>query len=345
MMKLYDARSKPFKLYGLYKPEEQGIFKRIPFEVAEKTSERVKCLYANTAGARLRFRTNSLQITVKASYPPMTFSSPQTAAKCSVGAYSFDLYADNVFCRVLCPKECVQYGSISGFSIQEGQYESSYEFRERKLREITLNFPSFVNISDVGIGLDEDAIVEECNEYATCKPVVFYGSYITQGACASRHGNTYENILSRRMNFDYLNLGFASGAKAEKAIVDYLSTLDMSVLVFDYDHNAKTVQQLAETHYLALERFRKVKPKTPIIMMSRPNQCFGPEDSEKRVRVIQESYHKLLEQGDSNVHFINGQEIYKSHDSEMMTVDDTHPTDFGFYCIAETLEKVLRLYI
>ena len=80
-------------------------------------------------------------------------------------------------------------------------------------------------------------------------------------------------------------------------------------------------------------------------MMSRPNQCFGPEDSEKRVRVIQESYHKLLEQGDSNVHFINGQEIYKSHDSEMMTVDDTHPTDFGFYCIAETLEKVLRLYI
>ena len=345
MMKLYDARSKPFKIYGLYQPKVQGIFKRIPFEVAEKTSERVKCLYANTAGARLRFRTDSLQITIKASYPPMEFSSPQTAAKCSVGAYSFDLYADNEFCRVLCPKDCVQYGSISGFSIKEGQYESSYEFRQRKLREITLNFPSFVNISDVSIGLDEDAIVEESKEYVNGKPVVFYGSSITQGACASRPGNTYQNILSRRMNFDYLNLGFASGAKAEEAIIDYLSTLDMSVLVFDYDHNAKTPQHLAETHYPALERFRKIQPKTPIIMMSRPNQCFGAKDSEERVGVIRESYQKLLAQGDSNVHFINGQEIYKSHDSEMMTIDDTHPTDFGFYCIAEALEKVLRLYI
>ena len=345
MMKIYDARSKPFQVYGLYRPEEQGVFKRMPLEVAEKTSERVKLLYTNTAGARIRFKTDSTCIMVKADYPPMEFTSPQTAAKCSLGAYSFDLYADNTFCRVLTPKELVQVGSINYFVVRDEMYEGYYEFKEKRLREITIYFPSFVNIRDVHIGLDADAIVEEGEQYVNDKPIVFYGSSITQGACASRAGNTYENILSRRLNFDYLNLGFASGAKAEEVIIDYLGTLDMSVLVFDYDHNTKTPQHLAETHYPALERFRKVQPNTPIIMMSRPNQCFGKEDSEARVKVIQESYHKLIARGDKNVHFINGQEIYLSHDSEMMTVDDTHPTDFGFYCIAEALEKVLRLYI
>ncbi len=344
-MKVYNARSKPFKIYGLYKPEKEGLFKRMPSDVAEKTSERVKLLYTNTAGARLRFKTNSAHITVKAIYPPMEFSSPRTAALSSPGAYSFDLYADNKFCRVLCPKDIVQNGSINHFSIQDGEYQSFYDFKENKLREITLYFPMFVNISDIYIGLDDDAIIKESDEYLNDKPVVFYGSSITQGACASRAGNTYENILSRRLNFDYLNLGFASGAKAEDVIIDYLGTLDMKILVFDYDHNSKTLQHLAETHYPALERFRKAQPDTPIVMMSRPNQCFGKADSEERAKVIYESYQKLLACGNQKVHFINGQDIYTSHDSEMMTIDDTHPTDFGFYCIAEALEKVLHLYI
>jgi len=344
-MKIYDARSKPFKLYGLYKPSEPGVFKRMPMEVAEKTSERVHALYTNTAGARLRFKTDSKYVVLKAIYPPMEFTSPQTAAKCSMGAYSFDLYADNKFCRVLCPKELVQDGSMNHFAIKNGEYESSYEFKESRLREITLYFPSFVNISDVRIGLEEDAVIEESGEYANEKPIVFYGSSITQGACASRPGNTYENILSRRLNFDYINLGFASGAKAEEEIMDYIGALDMSVLVFDYDHNAKTPEHLAETHYPAIERFRKAQPGIPIVMLSRPNQCFGQQDSEERVKIIQESYQKLVDKGDKNVHFINGQEIFLSHDSEMMTIDDTHPTDFGFYCIAEALEKILRLYV
>ena len=144
---------------------------------------------------------------------------------------------------------------------------------------------------------------------------------------------------------DYVNLGFTGSARAEDAIIDYISTLDMSVFVFDYDHNAPTPKHLEETHYPALKRFREAQPDTPIIMLSRPNQCGGKKGAEERVQIIKESYQRLLDKGDKNVHFINGQEIFYSHDSEMMTVDDTHPTDFGFYCMAEEIEKVLKIYI
>lgn len=341
----YDVRNAPFQLYGFYKPEERGVFKRIPLDVAEKTSKNVRLLCTNTAGGRLRFKTDSSYIAVGAIYPHMEFPSPCSTALASAGAYSFDLYADGQFCRVLWPKEIVQNGSINNFVIQNGQYEGSYDFGEKKLREITLNFPSFVDISDVYIGLKEGSVIEKSSDYVNEKPVVFYGSSITHGACASRPGNIYENILSRRMNFDYLNLGFSGSAKAEDAMIDYICTLDMSVFVFDYDHNSRTPEFLANTHYPSLEKFRKAQPDTPIIMLSRPNQSCGKEEAEERVRIIEKSYQRLLAKGDKNVHFINGQDIFYSHDSEMMTVDDTHPTDLGFYCMAEAIQKVLKLYI
>lgn len=345
VLKVHNARNKPFRLYGLYHPEEQGVFKRLPLDVAEKTSKNVRLLCTNTAGARIRFKTDSSFIAVGAIYPPMEFPSPRSTALASVGAYSFDLYADGKFCRVLWPQDLVQNGSINNFVIKDGQYEGSYDFGTKKLREITLNFPSFVNISDVYIGLKEGSVVEEGSDYVNDKPVVFYGSSITHGACASRPGNIYENILSRRLNMDYINLGFSGSAKAEEAIIDYISTLDMSVFVFDYDHNSKTPEALEKTHYPALKRFREAQPNTPIIMLSRPNQSCGEDEARARVRIIKKSYQTLLSKGDKNVHFINGQDIFKSHDSEMMTVDDTHPTDLGFYCMAEAIEKVLKIYV
>ena len=35
--------------------------------------------------------------------------------------------------------------------------------------------------------------------------IVFYGSSITEGGCASRPGNTYQGILSRRLNTEHIN--------------------------------------------------------------------------------------------------------------------------------------------
>lgn len=339
---VYNVRSEPFKIYGLYKPWEPGVFKRMPVEVGEATSENVRLLCTNTAGGRVRFKTDSPYIAVGAVYAPMKFPTPRAVTLSGIGAYCFDLYADNQFCSVMVPNRIEQNGSINNFVITEGKYESFYSFGQAKLREITINFPSFVDISDVYIGLSEGSVVEKGNNYANEKPVVFYGSSITNGACASRPGNIYPNILSRRLNMDYINLGFSGSAKAEDAIIEYISGLPMSVFVFDYDHNAPSTDYLEETHYSSLKKFRKVQPDTPIIMLSRPNRCGGIKEVTERERIIKASYDKMIENGDKNVFFISGQEIYNKLDSEMMTIDGVHPTDLGFYCMAEAIEKIIK---
>lgn len=338
------CREAPFSLHGLYRPAESGVFRRMPRDVAVRTNERVRLLHTNTAGARLRFATDSAFIAIGAKYPPMTFSSDRTAALCGAEAFCFDLYVDNKHSRVLWPTKTIQHGSVVSFDLEGGQYEACISFEDTRMREITLCFPSFVDISELYVGLKLDSILKSAAPYKNIKPVVFYGSSITQGACASRSGNTYQNILSRRLNFDYVNLGFAGGCHAEDAVIDYVCALDMSLLVFDYDHNTPSWENLEKTHLPALRKLRYAHPDIPILLLSKPNIHNGREEAISRMKVIEKSYRVLKNESVAPVHFINGIDVYDSLDSEMMTVDGTHPTDLGFYCMARSLYGVLKLY-
>ena len=341
---IYDARQKPFDLYGLYKPEEPGLFKRMPASIGENVSKNVSVLYTNTAGARLRFTTDSTFIAIGATYASKGVH-PGAILKVPIGGLCFDMYVDGKFHQPMQPIKQTRRGCVTSFDIEDGRFESCAGFGEKRMREITLNFPSFVNISEVYIGLKQDATLLPGKPYVNEKPIVFYGSSITQGACASRPGNTYQNVLSRRLNFDYINLGFAGSCKAEDILVDYIGTMDMSVMVFDYDHNASNPKQLADTHLRALRRLRAALPNIPFVLMTRPDEDRGEGDTLQRLEIVRESYQALLNDGCGPVELVNGHDIYHSHDSEMMTIDGTHPTDFGFYCMAEALEPVLAKYL
>ena len=119
----------------------------------------------------------------------------------------------------------------------------------------------------------------------------------------------------------------------------------MSVMVFDYDHNASNPKQLKNTHLRALRRLRAALPNIPFVLMTRPDEDRGEEDTLQRLEIVKESYEALLKDGCGPVHLVDGHAIYHSHDTEMMTIDGTHPTDLGFYCMAEALEPVLAQYM
>ena len=199
----------------------------------------------------------------------------------------------------------------------------------------------FADILEVYIGVEEHAEVQKGKAYQNEKPIVFYGSSITQGACVSRPGNMYQNILSQKLNFDYVNLGFSGSALAEDSIIDYISQMDMQMLIFDYDHNAPTPEYLEKTHYKALEKIRSVQKDIPIFILTRPNISGGVEEVESRRYIIYKSYQTLCSNGDQNVYFVDGRKAFHSLNKNMMTIDGIHPNDFGFYCIARELERVM----
>lgn len=335
-----DAREDPFQIYGLYDYKNQPQFIRMPKEVAEATSEAVASLNICTAGGRVRFSTDSAYVAIKTEMPYLCLMGHMALA----GSAGFDLYVDgelgSTYYKTFFPPS------------HEGQgYEAVIEFPDRKMRQLTINFPLYSPVDDLYIGLQNSAAVGEGRRYRLEKPVLFYGSSITQGACASRPGICYQGYLSRHLDTDYINLGFSGSAAGEDAIADYMASLDISVFVCDYDHNAPNAEHLAKTHEKLFLKFRENHPEVPVIFVTAPTFVendltktpdYFSYDWSARRDVIYRTYRNAKERGDQNVYFIDGRSLYDGPDRDSCSVDGLHPNDFGFFRMAQTIEPVLR---
>ena len=333
-IRFYDILNDPFDVYGFYNYREEQAFKRLPDEIGQNTNSGVSRLYANAAGGRVRFATNSQTITVKAQLAHVAHMWHMPLG----GSGAFDLYLD-----------CPQSGVSHFFDIFKPnmenmkQLERTVAFEDRKLRYVTINFPSYSDVIDLKIGLQDDAMLDHGMPYRNLLPIVYYGSSITQGACSSRPGNAYTNIISRRTNTDFINLGFSGSAKGEEMIARYMATLPMSVFVSDYDHNAKTLNDLSNTHKRLYEIIREKNSNLPYLMISRAN--FNNRDYQENIErreIIYDTYRQARANGDKNVYFLDGSSIYRTIHEDMCTVDGIHPNDYGFYLMADAIESELR---
>lgn len=324
-LKAFSIEDEPFTVYGVFR--ENGKYRRLPEQIARSVSEGVYDLHVNTAGGRVKFITDSRVIAINARMCSIG-KMPHFALTGSAG---FDLYTG---------EQEEYYGSfIPHFDISSG-YESELHFETAEEREITINFPLYSGVESLWIGLEEHAAVKKTAGYQYEKPVVFYGSSITQGGCASRPGSSYESIISRALRTDYINLGFSGNAKAEEEISEYISNLDMSVFVYDYDHNAPNLAHLEATHSRMFRQIREKNPDLPVVMLSRPKYRLTQEEQE-RLNVIRKTYEDALSAGDRNVYLIEGPELMRYAENEG-TVDDCHPNDLGFWSMAKVLIPLLR---
>lgn len=319
----YSARTSPFCVHGLIHTGEK--FRRMAEDVARRVSEGVYGLHANTAGGRVRFKTDSPYVAIYAKMENIG-KMPHFAL---TGSSGFDLYVGKKYKSSFVPP----------FEITDG-YESLSELGERKMREITINFPLYSDVCELYIGLSQNARVLPPREYKIKKPIVYYGSSITQGGCASRPGSSYQAIVSKDLDAEYVNLGFSGNARAEDEMINYIKALDMSAFVYDYDHNAPTREHLEATHEKMFKSIREAHPKMPILIMPRPKYYLN-EDEKKRLEIIKKTYQNALDSGDENVYFIDGKTLLgKIYDEG--TVDSCHPTDLGFYQMAQAVKKVLK---
>ncbi len=323
-VKFYNVDEAPFKIYGIYRDGDR--YRRLPKEVAEATNSGVLRLSTNTAGGRVRFMTDSPFIAIHAEMGSIYRSDHFPM----VGSAGFDLYIDNRYERSFRPN----------FNMTDTLDSIMGSFEKTGVHEITIHFPLYSEVKALYIGLKEGSVVSEAAPYRNEKPIVYYGSSITQGGCASTPGMAYQNIVTRRTMLDHINLGFSGSAKGEDAIVEYMASLDMVMFVQDYDHNAPTVEHLRDTHEKLYKAVRAAHPDMPILLMSRPKNRLNAGEVQRRA-IVEETYKNALAAGDKNVYFLDGAALTELCGDEG-TVDNTHPTDYGFASMAQAICKVLE---
>ncbi len=323
-MEYDDVTRAPFQLYGLIR--ENGQFRRMPESRAKAVSEGVGQVSKFTAGGRVCFQTNSRYVAVLVK----VFEKDCVGQETMLGAAGFDLYVDDTFRAAFIPD----------YRFEDG-YCQIADLGDDMMKNITINFPIYGKISELYIGVTKSAVLEAYHPYIGIPPVVYYGSSITQGGCASRPGNSYENEIARRTGVDYLNLGFAGNAKGEEAMADYITELDMSIFVIDYDHNAPNAAFLRQTHEKFYQIVRRSHVDLPIVLISRPD-FRGDDTAAANREVVHSTYLNAKRRGDENVYYIDGRSFFEGIPVSFCSVDRTHPNDLGFYCMAVRIGDVIK---
>jgi len=326
-MEFHNVLESPFEVNGVF--YEDGMFRRLPEAVAKEVSENVHALHARTAGGRVRFMTDSTHLAVRIKYGFLS-RAPHFPLACSAGLDLFErTNGKQIHVRSYIPPRAIV-----------DSYEAMFDLPGEGMREYVLNMPTYSEVVSLSVGVTPGAALAAPTPYSRPGPWVYYGSSITQGACASRPGNIYQNHLSRWFDVDYINLGFSGSAKGEPAIRDYIAGLDMTVFILDYDYNAPNAEHLAQTHHPFYRAVREAHPDIPILMLERPNYKMTPK-RQKRLPVLRESYHQAIMSGDKNVYLLTASRLMNIAKNDGL-VDLSHPNDLGFFSMASALRDCLE---
>lgn len=213
-------------------------------------------------------------------------------------------------------------------------------------REYLLYLPLYNGTRSLEIGVPESATVArgEAWEPGHRRPVLFYGTSITHGACASRPGMTHVALLGRRWGMPTLNLGFSGSGRMEPELAELLSELDPSVYVLDCLPNMKA-SEVTERVPPFVRRLREARPSTPIVLVEDRNYPDGflresrRRHNEENHAALKEAYRALRRSGIRGLYYVEARDLLGA-DGEG-TVDASHPTDLGFVRQAEVLDRTL----
>lgn len=308
-------------------------YDRLPAKAEVVVRQAVWDLSRHSAGMSCRFTTDAAEIQVRYTLLSPRLEMPHMPATGVSGVDLYTLLEDGRWLWIGTAQPRQQRVSVTLIrTMTPGQ------------RKYMLYLPLYNGLDSLQIGVTHGAAFQPI-EPRSAKPIVFYGTSIMHGACASRPGMAIPAILGRRLDIPTVNLGFSGNGKMEPDVANLLSELDASVFVLDCLPNL-TPQETAERIEPFVRRLRAAHPETPILLVEDrvfPNAVVRPDQQKahlERHAALREARDRLIASGVKNLHYLEGDELL-GNDGEA-TVDGSHPTDLGMMRYADAYEAVLR---
>ena len=329
----YDSKSGRFAVSGFYWFDRDHRFARLPADGTEKIPEFVRQLSLCTSGGQLRFRSDSRRIVLRVR--KMDFTKSATA---ETKQKDFDLYIG--------PRGKEEFWAAVSSGGKMEYTAGIFKTERREMREFLLNFPLYSGIEELWIGLEKDAEILSPSAPRSSRPVVIYGTSITQGGFASRPGLMFTNILSRRLQRPFLNFGFSGNGKNEPEVAELLTQVkDPAMFIIDSQGNSVSPELIRRNVPAFIRVVRNAYPKIPIVILSMIKT--GPKyRAESSTHAWKKVFHRIYEQtkasGDRNIYFIDGSKFWPRNCWSDCTDDSVHPNDLGFHLIANALERPLK---
>lgn len=312
--------------------ERISPYDRFPKRWMEQIPDGVRGNSTHSSGMALHFTTDSEQIWIRYEN---TSTNLQMWHMAAAGVSGFDLY-----CRDDAGKwryfKTVQNGPKAEVLIGNG-------FPDRKKREFLMYFPLYNGVKSAEVGVTKDANFDVVTREE--KPMLFYGTSICHGACASRPGMPHPAMLGRRLDLPFWNFGFSGCGKMEPVMADAFAELDPCIYILDCLPNMNP-QMVTERAYNFVMKLREKRPETPIVLVEdrRAPRAWLDKGSDSfhnaNHAALRAEYEKLLAANVAGLSYIEG-DLLLPPDGDG-SVDNSHPNDYGFFWQANAMEPVLR---
>ncbi|MBQ9430623.1 MAG: SGNH/GDSL hydrolase family protein [Kiritimatiellae bacterium] len=242
----------------------EHYYDRLPTNVTESVNSAVRTMKRHTAGMQFRFSTDSASLVFKWTPYNASLSADNMAA---TGASGIDVY------RFDAESDSWRYVNTGRISSASG---ASLSLDWTPGTPCLVNLPLFNGISEFTLGIDPEASVYRLPPHrgGSVKPVVFYGSAVTQGLGASRPGMSFVNIVGRMLDVPVMNFGFSGGFLMEPEMSEHLAAIDASCYVLD---GVRDVDATADCETF-VRSLRAKRPGVPIVMAEKV-----PDDGEGAV--------------------------------------------------------------
>ncbi len=323
-----------FELIGKGFQDTEGLYDRLPASLKGTTRPPVWSLSKNCSGLAIRFRTNSKTIAAKWEVTgdvTMNHFAPS-------GIKGLDLYGlkDGKWQFVNSARPAGKKTTATIISNMAGVD-----------MEYMLYLPLYDGLVSLEIGVQADAVIErpKVNSPRKEKPVVFYGTSITQGGCASRAGMSYPNIISRMLDRQIINLGFSGNGQLDLEVAEALSNIDASCFVIDCLPNVN-IAQMNEKYARFVKIIREKHPEVLILMVETilfPHMYFDQSVYtllREKNELLRKIYIDMKKNNDKNIYYQEAEKLIGT-DYEA-TVDGVHLTDLGFLRMAEGLYPTIH---
>jgi len=330
----YDVESWGVEGRGWPKEAMEKFYHRFPAKAKGVVRDAVWGLSNQSAGLLTRFNTDATEIRARYQVTSATLALPHMPA---TGVSGIDLYAVD-------PEGALRWVSVTKPSGGVDQNQIIVNGLDAGLRNYTAYLPLYNGVNKLEIGVPKGAKFEPVAPRVD-KPVIFYGTSITHGACASRPGMCHPAILGRRLNRPVLNLGFSGNGKMEKEVGALLAELDPAVYVIDCLPNMVGTE-VAERSEPLVRQLRAARPETPIVLVEDRTYGYswvkqGMSDRHTQARAaLKATFDKVVAEGFAKMYYVDGNSLLgKDGDA---TTDGSHPNDLGFMRQADAMEPALR---
>lgn len=338
-----DARN--FRIINRGYLDTVPLLTRIPDVLKDSTRPEIFELAQCSAGIGIRFRTNSSVIAARYTLKDDCVMNhmPFTGIK------GTDLY--------VLTEHDQKWHYIATVRPQQGKMQQKiYTSRMRnQMQEYLIYLPLYDGVDSFEIGVDSAAIIDmpQVENPRQGNKIVFFGTSIMQGGCASRTGITQTNQLQRILNRECVNMGFSGSAKLYEQNARMLVRMDEDIAMYVIDplmNNPKDmVDTLAYSFMKTLLTHITTKPVLMVPCEDQPSQDFDTllmVNNPLRNRYWKRTYLQLRKEGHDNVYYMDYTRF--AGENNEGTVDNVHLTDVGFnnyvHAILPYLKKILRKY-